>query len=588
MLPGRYTGGAAGVIGIVKKLVITACFVVITAVAIVYFIARTGNPSPAGSATARVDKLFAQWNRSDSPGCSLGVSKNGVLVYEHGYGMASLELGVPITPASVFPAASISKQFTAMSILLLAKRGHLSLDDEVRKYIPEWADHGSRITIRHLLTHTSGLRDAFVLQGLAPPREDGGNPNDAILKILSRARGLNFAPGAEFQYNNGAYNLLGSIVKRVSGQSLRAFADANIFKPLQMTHTHFYDDASMVVPNRVSGYHRDGSGWHLASENGGIVGNAGLQTTVGDLLRWEQNFAEVRVGDRALITAMQTPAIPTGWSETSSYGFGLEIAKYRGLRTIGHGGGDRGITSHVVRYPEQGFAVAVLCNVDNVPVSGLTQGVADIYLSDAFATPPASSATATSPHVSLSPEQLASKVGLYRDPVTESVGRIFLRDGKLMASEGAGEGESVGESVELTPVSANRFVVSGTPIAAEFVPAASGRPQEIRVTGAGPKPVVSQQVTNSFAPSSMELRAFRGEYTSAEVEGTYTLAARDSGLVIQIPGRADIGLQPIFPDAFAGAIVGVVKFSRDAGGAFRGFTANSTGARGLRFDRVKR
>ena len=498
--------------------------------------------------------------------------------------MASLELGVPITPASVFPAASISKQFTAMSILLLAKRGNLSPDDEVGKFIHEWADHGSRITIRHLLTHTSGLRDAFMLQGLAPPREDGGDSNDAILKILARARGLNFAPGAEFQYNNGAYNLLGSIVKRVSGQSLRVFADANIFKLLHMPHTHFHDDPSMIVPNRVSGYHRDGSGLHLASENGGIVGNAGLQTTVGDLLRWEQNFAEVRVGDRALITAMQTPAIPTGWSETSSYGFGLEIAKYRGLQTIGHGGGDRGITSYVVRYPEQGFAAALLCNVDNVPVSGLTQGVADIYLSDAFAAPPASSATATPPHVSLSPEQLASKVGLYHDPVTESVGRIFLRDGKLMASEGAGEGESV----ELTPVSENRFVVSGMPIVAEFVTATPGRPQEVRVTGAGPKPVVSQQVTNSFAPSSTELRAFRGEYNSAEVEGTYTLAARDSGLVIQIPGRTDIALQPIFPDAFAGAIVGVVKFSRDGGGAVTGFTANSSGARGLRFDRMKR
>jgi beta-lactamase family protein len=382
--------------------------------------------------------------------------------------------------------------------------------------------------------------------------------------------------------------LLGSIVKRVSGQSLRAFADANIFKPLGMTHTHFHDDPSMIVPNRVSGYHRDGSGLHLASENGGIVGNAGLQTTVGDLLLWEQNFAEVHVGDRALISAMQTPAIPTGWSDGSSYGYGLEIAQYRGLRTIGHGGGDRGIASYVVRYPEQGFAVALLCNLDNIGVNGgvtaLTQGVADIYLSGAFATPPASSATAAPPHVPLSAGQLATKVGLYRDPVSESVGRIFLRDGKLMASEGAGEGESV----ELTPVSENRFVVSGTPIMAEFVPAAPGRPQEVRVTGAGPKPVVSQQVTNSLAPSSTELRAFRGEYTSVEVEGTYTLAARDSGLVIQIPGRTDIALQPIFPDGFAGAIVGVVKFSRDGGGAVTGFTANSSGARGLRFDRVKR
>ena len=169
---------------------------------------------------AKVDALFAEWNKPDSPGCAVGISKNGTLLYEKGYGMASLEWGIPITPAAVFPAASISKQFTAMDIMLLAQRGKLSLDDDVQKYIPEWTDHGSRITIRHLLTHTSGLRDVFMLQGLAPPHEDGENPNDALLKILLRARGLKFAPGAQFQYNNGGYNLLGSIVKRISGQSL--------------------------------------------------------------------------------------------------------------------------------------------------------------------------------------------------------------------------------------------------------------------------------------------------------------------------------------------------------------------------------
>jgi CubicO group peptidase (beta-lactamase class C family) len=474
-----------------------------------------------------------------------------------------------------------------MSILLLAQRSKLSLDDDVRKYIPEWADHGSPITIRHLLTHTSGLRDAFQLQGLAPPLEDGGDPNDTILKILARAGGLNFAPGSEFQYNNGAYNLLGSIVKRVSGQSLRVFADANIFKPLGMTHTHFHDDPSMIVPNRVSGYHRDGSGLHAAAENGGIVGNAGLQTTVGDLLLWEQNFATARVGDRALLTAMQTPAIPTGWSDGSSYGFGVEIAQYRGLQTVGHGGGDRGIASYVVRYPDHDFAVALLCNLDNIGENGnatkLTQQVADIFLADVLATPSSNSSVATPAPVQLSSEQLASKVGLYRDPSNESVGRVFVRNGKLMASVGVGEEPSV----ELTPIGTNRFVVSGTPIAVEFVPAVPGRPQEIHVAGAGPKPTVSQQVT-SFVPSSAELRGFEGEYGSIEIEGTYRLAARDTGLVMRIPGRADIQLQPAFRDGFAGEIVGIVKFSRDSHGVVTGFTAHSDGARGLRFDRMKR
>ena len=545
----------------------------------------TGGPAP-GSTAARIDRLFAQWSRSDSPGCSLGVSRNGGVVYQRGYGMASLELGVPITPSHVFPAASISKQFTAMSILLLAQRGQLSLDDDVGKHVPDWGDHGSRITIRNLLNHTSGLRDAFLLEGLAPPRGEGGDPNEGILQFLVRARGLNFQPGTEFQYNNGAYNLLGGIVKRVSGKSLREFADANIFKPLGMTHTHFHDDPSMVVQNRVSGYHQDARGFHVASENGGIVGNAGLQTTVGDLLSWEQNFADPRVGDRALLDAMQTPEMPTGWSEGSAYGFGVEIAKYRGLRTVGHGGGDRGIASYVVRYPDQEFAVALLCNLDNIGENGgvtrLTQQVAELYLSDALGPATPGSGSRTPVPVALSVEQLASKVGLYRDLSDDSVARIFLRDAKLMASVGAGEEPSV----QLTPAGGDRFVVAGTPIVVEFVPASAGCPQEVHVTGAG-RPRLSELVS-AFSPAAAELQAFQGEYRSAEVEGTYTLAPLNGGLVLHIPGRADVQFQPVFGDAFAGETLGVIKFSRGTGGAVTGFTANSDGARRLPFDRVRR
>jgi CubicO group peptidase (beta-lactamase class C family) len=535
---------------------------------------------------SKIDRLFAEWNRPDSPGCAVGVSRNGSLVYEGAFGMASLELGVPMTSQSVLPAASISKQFAAMSILLLAKAGKLSLDDDIATHIPEWPPHGSPITIRHLLTHTSGLRDAFLLQGFAPPRGVIRDPNDEILQVLLRARGLNFPPGAEFQYNNGAYNLLGTIVKRVSGQSLRAFADENIFKRLRMTRTHFHDDPAMVVPHRVSGYHRDGRGFRVAAENGGIVGNAGLQTTVGDLVRWERNFADIRVGDRELLAAMQTPVMPTGWSATSHYGFGVEISSYRGLRTVGHGGGDRGIASYVVRYPEHDFAVALLCNLDNIGENGtaarLTQQVADVYLADAFPTPASNGPVAPPARVSLSPGQLADKVGLYHDPSNDSVGRIFLREGKLMASVGLDEDPSV----ELTPVAANRFVVFGTQLSVEFLPAAPGPPQEVRVSGAGPKPAVSRRITASYQPSNSELRAFAGEYRSDEVHGSYTLAPRDGFLVMHIPGRADVPFQPVFTDAFAGDMLGVLKFSRGAGGTVTGFTAHSDGARGLRFDRV--
>ena len=427
--------------------------------------------------------------------------------------MASLEHGVPNTPATVFPVASISKQFTAMSIMLLAQQGKLSLDDEVWKYVPGWADRDHGITIRHLLAHTAGLRDVFLLIELASPHVDGVNINDALMRILAHQRGLNFTPGSEFRYNNGGYNLLAGIVKRVSGQPFRAFTDANIFRPLGMAHTHFHDDPSLIVPNRAWGYHRDAAGLHLAragGDPGGVLGNSGLFTTVTDLLLWEQNFADVRVGDRALVAEMQTPvALPGG--DKSPYGLGLEVGQDHGLQTVGHGGGDQGVAAYVIRYPDRGLAVAVLCNLDNVGfgVGALTRNVAAAYLPDVAPTPPAPAATAARPKASLSIEELQKKVGLYHDAVSENFGRIFVRDGKLMVSLGAGP---PGDGFELTPVDATHFVLLGTPVAVEFVPARAGRPQEIHVTGDGPKPSVSELVTEKFKPSSAELGAFAGDY----------------------------------------------------------------------------
>ncbi len=506
------------------------------------------------------------------------------MLYEHGYGMANLESGVAITPASVFHVASISKQFTAMSILLLAQRAELSLDDDVRRYLPEWTDHGSQITIRHLLTHTSGLRDAYVLSDLSPPRNESVSRMGAITSILARASGLNFTPGSEFEYNNAGYTLLATIVQRVSGQSLRAFTEANIFKPLGMTHTHFHDDPAMIVPNRAVGYDQDAAGIHLAlhEDLGHIVGNTGLFTTTGDLLRWEENLADARVGGSTWVTAMQKPVILTGWSDGSSYGFGLEIGRYRGLRTIGHGGSDPGYDAYVTRYPDQRFAVAVLCNLENVGAPRLAERVADIYLSDALSKPLAPPA-GVPPRRAVSAGPVASEVGLYLDATHGAFVRIFSRNGKLMVSDGV----DGGEAVELMPLGAHQVVLAGTRTAIEFAPAAPGRPREIHVSQSGRKPFVLQQVTDSFAPTSADLRAFVGEYASSELEGTYTIAARSSGLVFQIPGRADIVLRPVFPDAFTGTLVGLVRFSRNAEGVVTGFAIFTPGVRGLRFGRRK-
>jgi CubicO group peptidase (beta-lactamase class C family) len=563
-------------------------------VAIVSFAVSAGvaqNPtvardqSPSGqSIEAQVDTLFAQWNKPDSPGCSVAVGQNGAVVYERGYGMANLELGVPIGPTSVFEAASISKAFTATSMMLLTQRGRVSIDDEVRKYIPEWSDERHRVTLRHLLSHTGGLRDVFLLVELAAPHRPGGDVNEWLVHLLARQRGLNFTPGSDFQYNNGAYVVLAEIVKRVSGQSLGDFAEVNIFKPLGMSHSRFQDDGTTIVPNRVSGYYREGGDLRQAvGQAHPPIGNSGLLSTARDLLLWLQNFADARVGDAGLLSQMQTPAVIAGGYK-GTYGLGLEVGEDHGLKTIGHGGGGGGWGAYAVRYPDHGLNVALLCNLDEIgwTVGALARSVARLYLDAAArstSTPPEDL-----PRVSLSPEQLASKAGLYRDPVNGTIGRVFVRDGRLMASADPSE---EGQVFEIVPISPNRFVIPGTPIVAEFIPPAGGRPQEIRVTGAGPKPQVSRQVTGSFSPSPVELRAFAGEYSSPELEVRYIVAARDSRLIIRTPGRADIPLWPLLADTFyAPRLVDVVRFSRDRQNVVRGFTLHSEGAWGLRFDRA--
>ena len=510
------------------------------------------------------------------------------MLFERGYGMANLEQKVPITRATIFDPASVAKPFTALSVMLLAEQGKLSLDDEVWRHVPEWVNRQDRVTIRHLVSHTAGLRDAFLLIELAPPAPAEVDINAHILRILAGQRGLNFVPSTEFSYNNGGYNVLGSIVARVSGQPFREFAAARIFRPLGMTQSSFRGGVVTISPHHARGYHQDDRGFQLARDGGidtsAIVGNSGLFTTVGDLLKFAQNLGDARVGRRDDLEAMQT-AVPLGENGTSPWGLGLEVGVDRGLKTVGHGGGDRGIAAYLIRYPAHDLNVAVLCNLDNLNarVGALARMVAGIYL-PAGADQPTRDAAPAGPAPTLTSAELASHAGLYRDAATDTYGRVYVRDGKLWASMDAGDG--AGDSVELRPLDRNRFSIPGAPVIAEFLAPADGRAQQIRVTGAGPKPMMSEQVPEGFAPTPAQLREYAGRYANPDLDVTYTLVARPSGLVLQIPGRADIPLQPVFPDAFYGSLVDLIKFAGGAGPR-AAFTINRTSVRNLRFERVR-
>jgi len=544
--------------------------------------------STSRAADTKIDTLFAEWNTRDSPGCGVGVMRNGAMLFERGYGMAHLERKIPISSSTIFDPASIAKPFTALSIMLLADQGKLSLDDEVWKHVPEWANRQDRVTIRHLLAHTAGLRDVFLLIELVPPAAPGVDINEHILRTLARQRGVNFAPSSEFSYNNGGYNVLGSIVARVSGQSFREFATAHILQPLGMMQSSFRGGSVAISADHALGYHRDERGFHLARDGGvdtsAIVGNSGLFTTVADLLRFAQNFGDARVGGRDSLMEMQTP-VPLGDHSPSPYGLGLEVGDDRGLKTVGHGGGDRGIAAYLIRYPSHDLSVAVLCNLDNLNtrVGTLARQVAAVYLPERSGPATPDVAAATGP--ALTTTELASKAGLYRDLATDTYGRVYVRDGRLWASMDAGDGPA--DSVELRPIDSNRFSVPGAPVVAEFLAPAAGRPRQIRVTGAGPKPFMSEQVAEGSAPTAGQLREYTGRYASADLDVTYHIVASASGLVIQIPGREEVTLTPVFPNAFYGSLVDLIKFSGAPGRPATGFTINRTSVRNLRFDRIQ-
>ena len=339
--------------------------------------------------TSKVDKVFAQWDRPDSPGCALGIYQNGQIVYKHGYGMANLNDDVPITPATVFHVASMSKQFTAASILLLAQQGKLSLDDDVHKYVPELPDFGERITLRHLLHHTSGIRDQWALLELAGWRYSQDLiTDDDVMSVLVRQQALNFKPGEKYIYSNTGFTLLAIIVKRVSGMSLREFTTKNIFEPLGMNHTHFRDDHEEVIKHDALGYEQDGKDkpFRMSLTNFDTAGATSLHTTVEDLQLWDENFYHPRVGGPALIQQMlERGKLNSG--ELQDYASGLVIGKYKGLPTVDHGGADAGYRSNITRFPDQHFSAAVLCNFADTDPSSLARQVADIVLAKELKAP---------------------------------------------------------------------------------------------------------------------------------------------------------------------------------------------------------
>lgn len=397
--------------------------------------AQLRSPAPAD-----VDAVFAAYTPG-TPGCMLGVIHDGRIVYQNGYGAANLDYGIANSADIVYYVGSVSKQFTAAAVALLADRGQLSLDDEVRRYIPELPDYGRRLTVRHLVHHTAGIRDIYTLMSLAGIRMEDVLTDEDALGLITRQQELNFLPGDDYLYSNSGYWLMGLLVERVSGRSLRQFAHDEIFAPLAMTSTHFHDDARAIVRNRAMSYTGPAGAYRVAYlTNFDKVGAGGLYTTLADLARWDANFYEPSVGGQTFLDLMHTRGVLSG-GDTIAYAFGINVQQRRGLPVVRHSGSLMGFRADLVRYPTQRFSVATMCNHGSIDAAALADRVTELYLGGlmtpvAAPQPAAQRAGGATPVAAAGPAwheaaNLAALAGRYHSPELDVTYEIRAGDGGL-------------------------------------------------------------------------------------------------------------------------------------------------------------
>src|SRR6266851_168517 len=407
----------------------------LAAILLLWNTSSAANKNSDEKSAAAVDEVFSDLAKPGSPGCALGVYRDGKIIYAKGYGLANIEENVPINPQSVFDIGSTSKQFTAASILLLQKQGKLAVTDDVRKYLPELPDYGQKISILQLLNHTSGLRDYLALMELAGINTDSVTTDEDALALINRQKGLNFAPGSDWLYSNTGFFLLSVIVERVSGKTLREFAAENIFTPLEMTHTQFRDDHASLIANRALAYdeREKKDGYSLNVSYFEQTGDGAVHTSVEDLLKWDENFYSPRIGGKEFLSEIQERG-KLNDGKVLDYAKGLFLQDYRGLHSVSHGGAWGGYRAELLRFPEQHFSVACLCNVGNAGPTRRAHQVADIYLGSLMKPKENKSQESENKEkseITLDADQLRNYSGDYWSEELGVVYRLGVTDGRI-------------------------------------------------------------------------------------------------------------------------------------------------------------
>jgi len=543
---------------------------------------RAGSPPSQDPFEAQVDELFKEWDTTESPGAAVAVLKEGDVVFSKGYGSAQLEYGIPITPATVFHVASVSKQFTAFAVTLLAHQGLLSLDDDIRTHLHEVQDFGRTITIRHLIHHTSGLRDQWEALAMAGWRLDDVITRDHILTMVKNQKELNFDPGERYLYCNTGYTLLGEIVGLVTGQTFSAWTTENIFEPLGMNRTHFHDDHELIVTDRAYSYGpNEEQGFRKSVLSYANVGATSLFTTVEDLLKWAQNFMDPKVGGPEVSEQLQELGVLNSGRKIP-YAFGLGIRNHRGVHMISHGGSDAGFRTWLGIFPDQNFAVAVLSNLGSMSPNRLGLQIAEMYLEAEMRPAPKQKGRETHPS-----ERKVAEV----DPMVYEVyaGRYILDDGTAL--EIAKEDDrlfavhSAQGKAELFPETIARYFLKDADVVITFHPDKDYYVEGLTVVSNG-RPMQGKR-SPSKPLSEAQMKALVGDYFSEELKTVYSIEIRDGKLAAIHFRHGEIPLICTEGDTFTGRrwFFRKLVFQRDTNGRVSGFLLTGGRVWKLRFNK---
>ncbi len=516
---------------------------------------------------ADLDAIFENWDSTRAPGCAVAVSEGGEIIVDRAWGMADLEFGVPNTPRTIFEAGSVSKQFTAAAVVLLALDGEIDLEDDIRDYFPELPDYGEPIRIHHLLNHTSGLRDWGSVAAISGwGRSDRTHTHDHVVEIAARQTALNYPPGQAYSYTNTGYNLMAILVERVTGDSFADFSRVRIFEPLGLHDTHWRDDYRRIVPGRASAYSPSGNGFRINRPIEDVHGNGGLLTTVHDLLRWDEALRTASFHGPEFVELMERRGVLTD-GRTIPYASGLFVDERRGVPYVSHTGATSGYRAFLGRYPDQELSVALLCNVTNANPGGLGNQVSDLFLGDL----PEPEDPEPPTGIDLTEPVLEARAGLYHHAETGEPTRLNWTEGELRYG-----------NQPLIPLSEREFAIGSGERRIVFDEANERTPFEL---------LDGDHREGRFLPveeaEPEDLTPYEGIYRSDDAETTLELRVNDEGgLVAHRRPASQMTLSPIYPDAFQAGGLGLVRFHRDDSGTITELSLRQARVHDLRFQRV--